>query len=101
MKLDKESQRWAIKKIMIPYTALAALIIIMGLVGGPFNEPLNLTVMDSLASGGLLLWGLLVICATIDASKMTREHQGLRGNWTNSAIDELEARIEKLERDRP
>ena len=31
---------------------------------------------------------------------MTREHQGLRGNWTNSAIDELEARVEKLERDR-
>lgn len=101
MKLDRESQRWLFKKIMIPYTMLAALIIIMELVDGPFNEPLNLTVEDSLASAGLLLWGLLVLCNIIDALKMTREHQGLRGNWTNSAIDELEARIEKLERERP
>ena len=44
MKIDKESQRWLFKKIMIPYTALAAMIIIVELVGGPFDEPLNLTV---------------------------------------------------------
>lgn len=100
MKLDKESQRWAFKKIMIPYTALAAMIITMELVGGPFNEPLDLTVMDALCTAGLLIWGLLAMCSIVDACKMTREHQGLRGNWGNSAIDELEARVEKLERER-
>ena len=101
MKLDKESQRWAFKRIMIPYTALAAMIIIIDLVDGPFNEPLNLTVEDALFTAGLLIWGMLAFAAVIDAHKMTREHQGLRGHWSNSAIDELEARIEKLERERP
>lgn len=101
MKLDNESQRWLFKKVMIPYIELAAMIIIIELVDGPFNEPLNLTVEDAICTAGLLLWGLLVISSIIDALKMTREHQGLRGNWTNSAIDELEARVEKLERERP
>ena len=101
MKLDKETQRWLFKKTMIPYTALAAMIIIVELVGGPFDEPLNLTVEDAVCTTGLLLWGMLVICAIVDAAKMNREHRGLRGTWNNSAIDELEARIEKLERERP
>lgn len=100
MKLDKVSEWWLIKRVTYAYIPLAAMVIIPELVGGPFNEPLNLTVQDALCTAGILLWGLLVLCYMTDARKMTREHQGLKGNWTNSAIDDLEARVEKLERDR-
>ena len=100
MKLDKESEWWLIKKVMFAYIPLAAMILIVEGFG-LLSQPLNLTVSDSLFTCGLLLWGMLVICSMIDAVKMTREHMGLKPHWTDSAIDELEARVEKLERERP
>ena len=100
MKLDKVSEWWLLKRVTYAYIPLAAMVIILELVGGPFNEPLNLTVEDALCTAGILLWGLLVLCYMTDARKMTREHMGLKPHWTDSAIDDLEARVEKLERDR-
>lgn len=99
MKLDKESEWWLLKRVTWVYIPLAAMILI---VDGYdlLSQPLNLTVSDALFTSGLLLWGLLVLSYMIDAAKMTREHMGLKPHWTDSAIDDLEARVEKLERDR-
>lgn len=100
MKLDKVAEQWFMKRYTRSFLVTAAILIICRLAGMD-NEPLEFTCFDGIFTGAMLIWGMYALCGLLEARRMTREHQGLRGNWTNSAIDELEARIEKLERGRP
>lgn len=99
MKLDKKAESWFMKRYAGSFLVIAAILIISSLAGIG-DEPLDFTCFDAIFTGAMLVWGLYVVCWFLEAHRMTREHQGLRGNWTSSAIDELEARVEKLERDR-
>ena len=100
MKLDKVAERWFMKRYAGSFLVIAAILIISSLAGME-DMPLDFTCFDGIFTGAMLVWGIWVICWFMEARRMTREHQGLRGSWTNSAIDELEARVEKLERERP
>ena len=100
MKLDKVAELWFMKRYAGSFLVMAAILIISSLAGME-DMPLDFTCFDGIFTGAMLVWGISVLCWLMDARRMTREHQGLRGSWTNSAIDELEARIEKLERERP
>ena len=100
MKLDKEAESWFMKRYAGSFLVIAAILIISSLAGMD-DMPLDFTCFDGIFICAMLVWGTYALYWILEARRMTREHQGLRGNWTNSAIDELEARIEKLERERP
>lgn len=99
MKLDREAERWFMKRYAGSFLVMAAILIICSLAGMD-DRPLDFTCFDGIFTGAMLIWGMYALYGLLEARRMTREHQGLRGSWTNSAIDELEARVEKLERDR-
>ena len=99
MKLDREAENWFMKRYAGSFLVVAAILIFSSLTGMD-DVPLDFTCFDGIFTGAMLLWAMYALGGLLEARRMTREHQGLRGNWTNSAIDELEARVEKLERDR-
>lgn len=97
MKLDREAERWYSRKVAVALLIMLAL----ALIGYFLKDPFTLTIggVFVIACGSYL--GLWLIVWSLQAQRMTRERMGLKPNWNNSAIDELEARIEKLERERP
>ena len=97
MKLDREAERWYSRRVAAAMFVLLAL----GLIGYFLKDPFTLTIgsVFVLACGSYLCLWLMVW--SLEAKRMTREHMGLKPHWTDSAIDELEARVEKLERERP
>lgn len=99
MKLDKVAERWFMKRYAGSFLVTAAILIIC-ILAGMDNEPLEFTRFDGIFTGAMLIWGMYALCGLLEARRMTREHMGLKPHWTDSSIDELEARVEKLERDR-
>ena len=96
MKLDNEAERWFRHRVAAALFVLLAL----GLIGYFLKDPFTLTIgsVYVLACGSYLCLWLMVW--SLEAKRMTRERMGLKPHWTDSAIDDLEARVEKLERDR-
>lgn len=96
MKLDKEAERWYSRRVAVACLVLLAL----ALIGFFLKDPFTLTIgsVFVIACGSYLCLWLLVW--SLQAQRMTRERMGLKPHWTDSAIDDLEARVEKLERDR-
>ena len=100
MKLDKIAERWVLKRVLIAYIPLVALCMVDSFTDW-LDVPLNLTALDALFTGLLLIWGISALDYIFQGMKATRERMGLEPTWNNTAIDNLEARIEKLERERP
>lgn len=100
MKLDKVAERWVLKRVLIACIPLLALCMVEQFTDW-LDVPLNLTALDALFIGLYLIWFVSVIDYIAQGMRATRERMGLEPTWNNTAIDNLEARIEKLERERP
>lgn len=100
MKLDKIALKSFYKRMAASVCVMVPFLLIMDNVP-PFTYPFDLTIGDMIITGAWLIWGMYALLWTVEANHDTRERMGLKRNWNNTEIDNLEARIEKLERERP
>ena len=97
MKLDREAERWFNRRVIVALLVM----LVLAVIGSFLKDPFTMSIGGAFVMAWGLYVGLWIITWSLQAKRMTRERMGLMPHWTDSAIDELEARIEKLERERP